>query len=89
MRAYTLSLLTQLTNSGDPMLEKEIIKWTNNKLETADKERRIRNFQDSSIGNSLVLIDLIDAIKPGVINYDCIKMPGTPEVNKHLLYSIL
>jgi len=81
MRAYTLSVLTQLANSGNPMVEREIIDWVNNKLSTAGKTTNIRSFQDSSIANSQVVIDLIDAIKPGIINYDLVKRTGTDEDN--------
>ncbi|ODM95696.1 Plastin-3 [Orchesella cincta] len=81
MRAYTLSLLTTLTNSGDPIVEQEIIQWTNDKLSNAGKTSKIRNFQDSSIADGRVLIDLIDAIKPGVINYEVVKDGGNPEDN--------
>jgi len=81
MRAYTLSVLTQLANSGNPMVEREIIDWVNNKLSSAGKTTNIRSFQDSSIANGHVVIDLIDAIKPGIINYDVVKHTGIPEDN--------
>jgi len=80
MRAYTLSVLSQLASSGDPIVESAIIEWANDKLANAEKTSRIRNFQDSSIANGIVIIDLIDAIKPGVINYDVVKTSGTEEV---------
>jgi plastin-3 len=76
MRAYTLSVLTQLANSGNPLVEREIIDWVNNKLASAEKSTRIRNFQDSSIADARVVIDLIDAIRPGVINYEVVKDSG-------------
>jgi len=81
MRAYTLSVLSQLASSGDPIVESAIIGWANDKLETAGKTSRIRNFQDSSIRQSIVIIDLIDAIKPGIVNYDLVKTEGTEEDN--------
>ncbi|CAG7726586.1 unnamed protein product [Allacma fusca] len=81
MRAYTLSVLTQLANSGNPLVEREIIDWVNNKLASAEKSTRIRSFQDSSIADARVVIDLIDAIKPGVINYEVVKDTGTVEDN--------
>lgn len=37
MRAYTLSVLTSLANSNSPIIEKEIVAWVNQKLETAGK----------------------------------------------------
>jgi plastin-3 len=74
MRAYTLSILTQLAknegeNERQAVVEKEIVDWANNKLKEAGKSSGIRNFQDSSIATAQPVIDLIDAIKPGSINY--------------------
>lgn len=81
MRAYTLSILTQLANTGHPIIEKEIVDWVNNKLQEAKKSTSIRNFQDSTIANSLVVIDLIDAINPGTINYELVGLANTEEDN--------
>ncbi|XP_069191989.1 LOW QUALITY PROTEIN: plastin-3 [Procambarus clarkii] len=81
MRAYTLSILTQLADSGSPIVEAEIITWVNTKLKEAGKSSGIRSFQDSSLQNALAIIDLVDAIKPGTINYDVIKMTGEAEDN--------
>ncbi|KAG5673574.1 hypothetical protein PVAND_003611 [Polypedilum vanderplanki] len=72
MRAYTLSVLSQLANTGSATVDKEIVNWVNKKLQTAGKETGIKNFQDSSISNAKVVLDLIDAIKPGSINYELV-----------------
>ncbi|OQV23557.1 Plastin-1 [Hypsibius exemplaris] len=69
MRAYTLSILTKLARSGNPIVEKEIISWVNKKLSSAGKTSSITSFQDQTISDAAVVIDLIDAIKPGCINY--------------------
>lgn len=45
MRAYTLSVLTRLANTGNPIIEKEIVQWVNNKLSNAGKTSSIRSFQ--------------------------------------------
>jgi len=81
MRAYTLSILTQLANTGSPIVEKEIVTWVNNKLARAQKNSSLKSFQDSSIADAKVVIDLIDAIKPGTINYELVKEGGTDEDN--------
>lgn len=86
MRAYTLSILTQLAHSGNPIVEKEIVQWVNNKLSTQGKTSSIRNFQDSSISDAKVVIDLIDSIKPGAINYDLVRTGGTEEVSFPLCF---
>lgn len=72
MRAYTLSVLSQLANTGNVNVEKEVVKWVNTKLQSAGKATSIRSFQDSSISNAKVVLDLIDAIKPGSINYELV-----------------
>jgi len=81
MRAYTLSILTQLANTGHPIVEKEIVEWANKKLASEKKKTSIKSFQDSSISNGLVIIDLIDAIQPGTINYSNVRDGGNSEDN--------
>lgn len=82
MRAYTLSVLTRLANTGNPIIEKEIVQWVNNKLQSAGKTSSIRSFQDEVLADAIVVLDLIDAIKPGAINYDLVLHGGTEE-DKH------
>ncbi|KAH9419181.1 Plastin-3 [Dermatophagoides pteronyssinus] len=85
MRAYTLSILSKLTNhdsngsSPNVIVENEIIEWTNNKLREAGKSSTIKNFQDSSISTAIPVIDLIEAIKPGSINYSQLYEGNTHE----------
>jgi len=45
MRAYTLSVLTQLANSGSPLVEKEIVNWVNTKLQQHNKTSSLKGFQ--------------------------------------------
>jgi hypothetical protein len=45
MRAYTLSILTQLANTGSPIVEKEIVTWVNTKLASAQKKSSLKSFQ--------------------------------------------
>lgn len=80
MRAYTLSVLTQLAQTGSPIIEKEIVTWVNNKLKSADKSSTLRGFQDQALSDGRIVIDLIDAIKPGTINYEVVKEGGDTEV---------
>jgi len=77
MRSYTLNMLSNLGDSKQ--IEADIVKWVNEKLQGAGKSSRINGFQDSSISTGLPLIDLIDAIKPGSINYEMVLQPETDE----------
>lgn len=82
MRAYTLSVLSRLANTGNPIIEKEIVQWVNKKLADAGKTTSTRSFQDSAIADGRIVIDLIDAIKRGSINYDLVRSGGTSEVRR-------
>uniref|UniRef100_A0A1A9W693 Fimbrin n=1 Tax=Glossina brevipalpis TaxID=37001 RepID=A0A1A9W693_9MUSC len=81
MRAYTLSILSRLANTGSPIIEKEIVQWVNNKLSEAGKRSHLKNFNDPAIADGKIVIDLIDSIKAGSINYDLVKTGGSQEDN--------
>ena len=66
--------------STNTRVEHDIIDWVNAKFESSGKESRISSFQDPRISTALPLIDLIDAIKPGVINYELLQEGGNYEV---------
>ena len=82
MRSYTLSVLSQLANTGNATIEKEIVAWVNKKLQSASKVSSIKSFQDQSISNAKVVLDLIDSIKPGSINYELISDGTEYEVSQ-------
>jgi plastin-3 len=57
-------------------------------LKSANKKTFLTNFQDQSLSDSMLICDLIDAIKPGSIQYNLLKTSGTAEVNKQIFISI-
>lgn len=80
MRAYTLAILQSLSaNKDKPVKDSDIVDWTNEKLASAKKETSIKSFKDPSICTSHIVIDLIDAIKPGSINYTLVYKGETEE----------
>lgn len=56
------------------------MQWVNSKLSAAGKTSSLRNFNDSAIADGKIVIDLIDSIKEGSINYDLVRTGGTEEV---------
>ncbi|KAJ1371455.1 hypothetical protein KIN20_033411 [Parelaphostrongylus tenuis] len=74
MRAYTLTILAQCTHRGDALPgDKDIVAWVNEKLSSCGKSSSIRSFQDPCISDALVVLDLVDAIKPNVIDQSLVK----------------
>ncbi len=55
-------------------------------LKGANKKTFLTTFQDQSLSDSMLICDLIDAIKPGSIQYNLLKTSGTAEVDIQLVY---
>ena len=79
MRAYTLAMLQKLSGEEKPMEDADIIQWTNFTLEAAGKTSTITSFKDPIIKTSLPVIDLLDALRPGKINYEIVTSGDSDE----------
>jgi hypothetical protein len=69
MRAYTMTVLQKCAGSVKPVTDAQIVDWVNKKLSASGKTSKISGFKDPQIRTSHCVIDLIDTIKPGIINY--------------------
>ncbi|KAM4818591.1 plastin-3 isoform 2-T8 [Thomomys bottae] len=81
MRRYTLNVLEDL-GDGQKANDDIIVNWVNRTLRDAGKSTSIQNFKDKTISSSLAVVDLIDAIQPGCINYDLVKSGNLTEDDK-------
>jgi len=77
MHFHIFSILRKLkfdgrVKDGKVMDEKRMIKWANGKVTKAGKQSRMQNFKDQSLSHGTFLIDLIDSIKPGAVNYQLV-----------------
>ncbi|XP_005922080.1 plastin-3 [Haplochromis burtoni] len=72
MRRYTLNVLEDL-GDGEKVNDDIIVRWVNKTLAEAGKSAKISSFKDKEISSSLAVLELIDAIQPGSIDYDLIK----------------
>uniref|UniRef100_A0A7N6APU7 Plastin-3 n=1 Tax=Anabas testudineus TaxID=64144 RepID=A0A7N6APU7_ANATE len=81
MRRYTLNVLEEL-GDGEKVNDDIIVKWVNKTLADAGKSAKISSFKDKEISNSLAVLELIDAIQPGSINYELIKTGSLSEIDK-------
>jgi len=73
MRYHILSVLKDLNSiRGKEITDNDILLWANAKVAEAGKESKIQNFRDSSLRDAKFLIDLLDAIRPGRVNYQLV-----------------
>jgi plastin-2 len=69
MRTYTLRMLSQITTTEGKITDKVVVDAVNAKLDEGGKASRITSFQDESIQDSRVILELVDAIRPGAVNW--------------------
>jgi len=73
MRAHIVSILQSLSGSNKPISDNEILQWANNKLKEAGKSSQITGWKDSSLATSRPIVDLVDAVKPGLADYSLLE----------------
>lgn len=85
LRDYTMVMLSALTKKtkGASIKDKEIIDWANTKLRDSGKSTQIQSFNDPTLTTSAAIIDLVDAISPGSIDYSLVT-PGETDEEKEL-----
>jgi len=72
MRAYLLNILTQLSGDGSKINDSQIVAWINSTLSGAGKGSSISGWKDESIKTSKPVLDLVDAIRSGAVDYGMI-----------------
>ena len=64
----TLSSLSK-TGQGRPISDTEILKWANTTAQKAKATvRPIRSFKDPSLTTGIFLLDLLEALRPGIVD---------------------
>ena len=75
MRFDLLNFIQNLKFGDKKVDETFMTEWSNQKVQNSRKKTQIENFRDSSIKTGIFLIDLLNAVEPGCINYDLVT-PG-------------
>ena len=64
----TMSSLSK-TSGGRPISDTDLVKWANTTAQKGNPGiRPIRSFKDPSLTTGLFLLDLLDAIRPGIVD---------------------
>jgi plastin-1 len=65
--------LSSLSGNNKPISDTEILKWANGKVSAAKPgAKTIRSFKDPSISSGVWFLDLLDALKPGIVDYSMV-----------------
>ncbi|KZT66578.1 fimbrin [Daedalea quercina L-15889] len=69
MRMNITKTLSSLSGKGRPITDTEILKWANTTAQKAKPGvKTIRSFKDPSISTGLFFLDLLEALRPGIVD---------------------
>lgn len=71
MRRNIVNTLSSLGN-GKNVSDSDILKWANSQVSKGGKSGPIRSFKDQSLSNGVYLLDVLNGIKPGSVDYDLV-----------------
>ncbi|CAG8626200.1 2429_t:CDS:10 [Acaulospora morrowiae] len=72
MRMNIIKTLTSLSKGGREVNDDDLIRWANDTVSRGGKSTKMRNFKDPSLRNGIFLIDLLNGIRPGVVDYSLV-----------------
>jgi plastin-1 len=50
-----------------------MVKWANEKVKQGGKSSTMRSFKDPSLSNAVFFLDLLNAVKPGYVDYGLVE----------------
>lgn len=71
MRRNIVQTLTSLGN-GKHVSDSDILNWANQQVAKLGKSSNVRSFNDKSLSSSVFLLDILNGIKPGYVDYDLV-----------------
>ncbi|EJT99170.1 hypothetical protein DACRYDRAFT_23790 [Dacryopinax primogenitus] len=72
MRLNINQTLASLSKDGKGVSDMEMVRWANDKVKAAGKKSTMRSFKDPSLSSAVFFLDLLDAIKPGYVDYNLV-----------------
>ena len=91
MRRNINNTMSKLSSDGRDMSDSQILKWAQDQVAKGGKSSTVRSFNDSSLSNAHFLLDVLNGLAPGYVDYDLVTPGNTDEdryANARLAISI-
>jgi plastin-1 len=79
MRKSVIKTLASLSKGGRDVTDADVVRWANETVKGAGKSTTMRSFKDPSLKTAHFYLDLLDAIKPGYVDYSLVTQGRTDE----------
>jgi len=74
----TLTALAQRLGKRD-ITDADMVKWANDMSKKGGRSSAVRSFKDSTLGNGIYLLDVLNGMKSAYVDYDLVASGKTPE----------
>lgn len=78
MRRNIVLTLKSLSTNGKELTDSDILRWAQETVRKGGKSSSVRSFKDPAMGTGLFLLDVLNGMKPGYVDYDLVT-PGRTE----------
>lgn len=72
MRRNIVNTLSALSQDNKLLTDNDMLKWANAQVAKGGKSSSIRSFSDPSISSAVYLLDVLNGLKPGYVDYDLV-----------------
>ncbi|KAG8982922.1 hypothetical protein FRB94_007692 [Tulasnella sp. JGI-2019a] len=83
MRMNILQTLASLNPNGRPPSDQDMLKWANDTAKQSHPQTTpLRSFKDPSITSGIFFLDLVDSMRPGIVDQSLVVNPATEYEDK-------
>lgn len=79
MRISITQTLATLSTGGKSVTDSDIVRWANETVKKGGKSSTMRSFKDPSLSNAVFFLDLLNGVRPGIVDYSLVSNSNTEE----------
>jgi len=86
MRLSIYKTLSSLTKTGRPPTDQDLLRWANDTVRSRSaatpNSPPLRSFKDPALSSAVFFLDLLDALRPGIVDYSLVYNPARNDDEK-------
>ncbi|SJX65371.1 probable SAC6-actin filament bundling protein, fimbrin [Sporisorium reilianum f. sp. reilianum] len=82
MRLNITKTLSSLSKGGRGVSDADMVAWANNLVKASGKSTQIRSFKDAQLKTAVFFLDLLNALRPGIVDYALVNQGRTEDESK-------
>ena len=82
MRLNITKTLSSLSKGGRGVSDADMVSWSNNLVKSSGKTTQIRSFKDPQLKTAVFFLDLLNALRPGIVDYALVNQGRTEEESR-------